>query len=331
MILKATSWTMLFFLLAGSVLGGGFNTVAKGPMHFTGQTPLQTMRLDIVPTRHKLLGYGETELSLYNSWTNRWNNSPEFLVDVEIIQNIFEFSIGLGNSTEAGFSLPVITRTGGHLDRFIMDFHNVFRLEQAGRDQYPTNDMSFRFYSDDTGEWTVLLDENDQRTILGDLSLFSRTQIYHGQGWLKSMMLTVLFRFPTSNDRTYYGSAGTDAAISLASFHHLRPFYIYTTAGYGMFGSGSIPGADLRSYQWTLFGAVEWPITGNYSLIIQEMSNSGVAKTYYDFNRPTHELVIGAKHYLTSRLMLEYGVMENLFNFENSVDLGFNFAVTYRP
>ena len=66
-------------------------------------------------------------------------------------------------------------------------------------------------------------------------------------------------------------------------------------------------------------------------MIVQELSNSGVARDYYDFSLPTHELLIGAKQKLFDNLTLEYGVIENLFIFENSIDFGISFGISYRP
>jgi len=145
------------------------------------------------------------------------------------------------------------------------------------------------------------------------------------------VLFTALFRFPTASDRTYYGTGGTDAAFSLATMHYLKPFYLYTTLGYGMYGSGNALGIELRPYQWTFFGAVEWPVSRHLSFIVQELSNTGVAIDYYDFSLPTHELLIGAKQRLSNHLMLQYGVIENLFVFENSVDFGLSFGISYRP
>jgi len=330
MVLRFTYWFVFLVAVLGSAYGGNRPVYNKGPLHFTGQSPLQTLRLDIVPTRHEILRPKAMEFDFFNSWTNRWNKSREFLIDIEIIQNIFDYSIGVGYGTEVGASIPLITRTGGQLDKFIINFHDMFNLEQAGRNEHPRNSLSASYYIDETGEWVVLLEDKDKGTVLGDLSVFARSQIYQSQGWLKSLMLTVLFRFPTSTDRIYYGSGGTDAAFSLASKHRFNPFIVYTTLGYGMFGSGSQYGVDLRPYQWTFFAALEWPVTKNMSIIVQELSNSGTTKEYYDFNRPTHELLLGVKQYLSPRLLLEYSLMENLFNFENSIDFGLNFGLTYR-
>jgi hypothetical protein len=321
---------VVIFVITPVVSWGG-EPIAKGPLQIVGETPLQTMRLNSVPERHDILPTGRYELSLKNAWTNRWNNTPSFLLDLEVIQNNFGFTIGVGHRAELGLSIPIITRTGGGMDRIIADFHNLLHIDQEGRTDYPYNSMMIRYYNVQTGKWMVLLNKNDQGTALGDASLTFRTQIYRGSGWLRSVLFTGLLRFPTSNDRTYYGTGGTDFAVSLATMHYLKPFYLYSTLGYGRYGSGNALGIGLRPYQLTFFGAVEWPVSRDFSFVVQELSNSGVAKDYYDFSSPTHELLIGAKQRLSSHLMLQYGVIENLFVFENSVDFGLSLGVSYRP
>lgn len=321
---------VVLFVMMPAVSRGG-EPIPKGPLQIVGETPLQTMRLNSVPERHDILSTGRYELSLTNAWTNRWNNTPSFLLDLEVIQDNLGFDIGVGHRMELGLSIPIITRTGGGLDRIIADFHSLLHIDQEGRTDYPYNSMTVRYYNARTGEWSVLLNKNDQGTALGDASLTIRTQIYRGSGWLRSVLFTGLFRFPTASDRTYYGTGGTDFAFSLATMHYMKPFYLYTTLGYGRYGSGNALGIELRPYQLTFFGAVEWPVSRSLSLVIQELSNSGVAMDYYDFSSPTHELLIGAKQRLSNHLTLQYGVIENLFVFENSVDFGLSFGVSYRP
>lgn len=311
--------------------GNTIDSCAMGPLSIVGQSPLQTLRLDMVPSRHTILGYGQMEFSLSNAWTNRWNNTPSFLIDLEMIQNVFAFSIGVGNDNELGFSIPVLTRTGGGLDRFIVKFHDVLNLDQEGRNEYPYDMVGIRQYNIHTGEWETVLDNTDQKTAMGDLSVKFRSQLYRGGGRLRSVLMTALMRLPTSTDRIFYGTGGIDAAFSLSTAHYLRPLFVYTTLGYSVYGSGNIMGVDLSPYQWTLFAAVEWHVSGSFSLIVQQMSNSGVAEDYYDFSQPTHELLIGAKQRVSDRLTLEYGVVENLFIYENSVDFGLSVGLTYRP
>ena len=90
-----------------------------GPINFTGQTPLQTLRLDIVPTRLDLLSYGQIEISMFNNITNRWNRTSRYLLDLEVSQNIFSFSLGLGGGFEIATELPILSLSGGFLDRFL--------------------------------------------------------------------------------------------------------------------------------------------------------------------------------------------------------------------
>lgn len=136
-------------------------------------------------------------------------------------------------------------------------------------------------------------------------------------------------RLPTALQREYYGSGGVDGAISLAGTHRSGPIYLYTTLGYGVYGSGSLFDIELRPYQWTFFAAVEYPVSKKISLIAQQLSNSGVAAAFEGFADPTHELILGVKHVVSPHLMLEYGIVENLLNFRNSVDFGLIFGLRY--
>jgi len=302
-----------------------------GPLYITGQTPLQTLRLDIVPTRLDILDYGQAEYSLFNNVTNRWNRTSSYLLDLEVVQNIFIFNLGLGGGFEIGAELPVLSLSGGNMDRFIMDFHDGFGLGQADRSDRPLNAMTVS-YMDENGETVVILDEDDRGTIIGDVSVTGKYQLINGNNkWFNTVVVTVLMRFPTATERFYYGSGGIDGAVSLAARHRINPFYLYTTVGYGIYGSGTYFGLDLRPYQWTFFSALEWPVHKRFSLVIQQLVNSGVARGQDSFSDPTWELVLGAKHYIGKGLYLEYGITENLFFFSNSNDFGLSLGMTFLP
>ena len=320
--------TFLMFLSPGAQAGQ--LAFGKGPMHITGQTPLHTLRLDVVPTRYDILDAGQAEISAFNSLTNRWNVTDHYLLDIEIVQNIVGITVGMSKGTELGVTVPFISFSGGCLDRFIIDFHNRLGLGQAGRIGYPSNSMQVSLIGE-SGDSLVVLDNNDRKTILGDVSLFARSRIYRGESRLRSLIFTALLRFPTACRRGYYGSGGADGAFSISSSHRINRLFLYTTLGYGIYGSGSLIGLDLRPYQWTLFAALEVPVNKNISVIVQQLSNSGAARDCYEFSKPTHELTIGVKQYVSRRIVLEYGIIENLFSFRNSVDFGLNFSIIYRP
>ncbi|MEZ5359190.1 MAG: DUF3187 family protein [Candidatus Zixiibacteriota bacterium] len=299
-----------------------------GPLHITGQTPLQTLRLDVVPARPAVLQEGQVEFSQFNTWTNRWNKTEHYILDLEIIQNIFSASTGIGNNLEVGVSVPMLSRFGGKLDKFISHFHDSFGLGQSDRDKFPENNILVSYVDEASGDTIIVLDKSKQGTIIGDISLTSRWQAFLGDSWLKSVMVSGLLRFPTASERDFYGSGGIDVALSVSAVQKLAPLYVYSTVGFGRYGSRSIYDIDMRGHQWTFFTAVEWAAKQNFSLIIQGMANSGTTRRDNEFSQPTYELVLGAKHRLFHGVLLEYGLMENLFFFNNSNDFGINLGIT---
>lgn len=311
---------------AGAQVGEG----PRGPMHISGQTPLQTRKLDMVPTRPGILREGEWNIALFSGLANRWNNTQNYLIDCEVFQNQFEIGLGVGGNTEIGLEIPVLTRSGGCLDQLIVDFHRMFDLGQAGRTEYP-NDQLRMSYINSEGKRVIVLDNDDRKTALGDISFLTRTQVFSGKGRLSPVLFTALLRFPTTSDRDFYGSSGIDGAFGLSSSYQIHPFYIYGTIGYGIYGSGKQYGIALRPYQWTFFGALEWVTGKSSSLVLQQLVNSGMAEDFYDFSRPTYEVTLGLKKNLSQHLMLEFGLLENVFIFDNSIDFGISSALTYHP
>ncbi len=319
---------ILIIFMTGTVLAD--TPPGLGPMHITGQTPLQTLRLNVVPSRHTILADGKLEISLHSTLTNRWNIAERYLLDVEVFQTNVALFTGIDDDAELGIEIPIMRRSGGHLDGFIQRFHDKFGLSQSGRTYFPEDNLNVT-YINDFGERVTVMDNNDVGIVIGDISIIWNQVFHQGAGWLKSVMFTGLIRVPTSTDRSFYGSGGIDGAVSFSSAQRLTPFYLYTTIGYGRYGSGRLMDIALKPYQWTFFAALEYPVTRRFSIILQEMTNTGVAADFDDFSDPTYELVLGFKHAISDRLLLEYGVTENIFIFRNSIDFGLNFALSYRP
>jgi hypothetical protein len=54
----------------------------------------------------------------------------------------------------------------------------------------------------------------------------------------------------------------------------------------------------------------------------------GLAKDYYQFSKRTFEMMVGYKRRIGDRLIVEIGYLNNLFNFDNSPDMGIHLGLT---
>ena len=85
----------------------------------------------------------------------------------------------------------------------------------------------------------------------------------------------------------------------------------------------------LEQWHFSALLAVEYhPKTSRHSWISQLIIERGIAMEFSEFTSNTYELIFAYKRSLSDNMTLEIGILENLFFFDNSPDVGFHFGIT---
>ena len=65
------------------------------------------------------------------------------------------------------------------------------------------------------------------------------------------------------------------------------------------------------------------PRPGRPALVLAQIFlNTGAAKSFGDFSSPATEVTLGIKYLVASRTAIEFGLIENVFTFDNSPGFG---------
>ena len=67
---------------------------------------------------------------------------------------------------------------------------------------------------------------------------------------------------------------------------------------------------------------LEYQYTPSLSLIAQYLGSSPVAKDYFAFSGPTHEVSVGFKWHIMRYTTVEFALVENILIFDNNADIG---------
>ena len=89
------------------------------------------------------------------TWTNVWSNDSEFLLDYEMLDTLVGFGYGFNNNFGVGAFLDNRSYFGGLMDDFIEGFHNMFGIDQDGRDKAPSGRSVIQLKDPETGEVTA--------------------------------------------------------------------------------------------------------------------------------------------------------------------------------
>ena len=300
-----------------------------GPLTLRGQSPFQLLRLGVAPWALDGLHRGEWKAQGLATWTNRWAVDPQYYkVDTEVLRFAFLLDYGISDNLHARIEVPLCWRGPGVMDRFIEGFHKTFGISNAHRQDFPRDDFDIYFVNDE--HHIFRLDESGAGVGFEDVVLSLTYRIMAGKGLWPDLGVMVNMKLPTSDSTSLFGTDAIDVGASVSAAKAWHPIFVYCGLGFSQFGEDEIAGIPMRQYQGTFLLAVEWAFSERFSVLLQELSNTGPADQYFEFSASTHEATLGIKAVVWERLLLELGLIENLFFFKNSPDFGIHFGLSYR-
>lgn len=298
-----------------------------GPLLLRGQSAFQSLRLSLIPMGVGDLEKGHWQAEVTTTWTNHWAwKQNKYLVDGEFLNTGFYLKYAVTDWLHMRLEIPFLIRGGGFMDGAIMWFHDTFGFGQMGRDEFPKDQFRIVLWRKDGTIYTL---DNRQGWIgLEDVVLSASFLLSQGSAWLPRMSVSTHLKFPTGDKETLFGSGGLDGGVSLCMAKRIWRLYGYVGLQYTHFSGDEIAGIRMRPYQISVFSSVEYPWTDRFSIILQEVMNTGAAKDFYQFSETTNEITFGMKAEFLPDTFLEFGLMENLFHFDNSPDFGLHFGLS---
>jgi hypothetical protein len=209
-----------------------------------------------------------------------------------------------------------------------MWFHRTFGIGQVGRDLFPKDTFHIIFWRKDGTQFE--LDNSDSGVDMEDMVLSTSFHVTKGGTWLPDTSLILHLKLPTGDREELYGSGSLDGGLSLCLSKRISRLYGYLEVQYCYFGSNELAGIPMRDYQVAILTALEYPWTEHFSIVLQALMNSGAAKDFYQFSDPTYEVIIGLKAEFIHNTFFEFGLIENVFYFDNSPDFGLHFGLAHK-
>ncbi len=331
LLVSAASGTTLIWTPEGyRGLSICFSHVGYGPLKIQSQSPFQALRLSLLPRTPSTLARGQWEVGGSGTWVNVWGEeNGEYLLDYEMLQTAVTMAHGLTDTVQIEAALVSRSRFGGEMDGFVQGFHNVFGIDQGGRDEVPKGDFSFRIEpgADHPG---VSLDSGDRGVFSTSLQVSLQHTVTCGTRHLPAFSYAVTVRSAPWNSPDLEGSQGLDLGFSVALARRFGRFYLYETLGYAWFGGEEFRQIALEKTQWTSLTALEWRFAPRMSAVAQYLLTTGAASDLGAFSDPSNEITFGWKWEVAQNTLLEAGLIENVITFDNSPDFGFHAGITHR-
>ena len=355
--------TALFFFLLGPGAAVAQDTAQPaypkfGLLRARDLTPFGFLRLDMRPAHAVSAPAGtwgvEVELDYQNTWVMSDNvkdylNSLQgrraigpaevqairalpgeaYLVDLELGLLDVTFHRALTDNWGAYASVRAVDYTGGFLDGGIEAFHKTFGIPAAGRPAVNRNDINVIFNLKDTQMFQPdIPDGGVLDPVLGLRYSFARNPTR----W--NVVIEGAVKVPVGGTRPFLstGHADVGTQITLQRFMERHAVYASLAAVYAKVsdvvttvGTKVVPTAIVGyEYSWTERTNLNAQFYASPSVFSHKDTDLD------ELLRPKYQVSLGVRHRIGASV-LSFGFTENIANFNNTPDIGFQLGWAYSP
>ena len=297
-----------------------------GKIDLRSQSPVQTLRFTL-----PLLIPGDIQagcgLHIANTWTNVWANESEYLLDYEMSETLVTVTYGFNE--RFGVSLAFENRNyfGGKMDGLIQGFHDLFNIDQEGRDDVSKNRKVIQRFDPKTGQ---LLSETSAEDLEnnGMVFLMSYTLTPGTKVWPSANIFGAV-RYGLTCADLCKDNHPVDVGLGLGlAKRWSEKWYTYASLGYTHYESRDprepAPGVTPMDFEDTAFTGLfvlSWHYTPTFAILAQYLYSGPSIKNIDGLDEPSHEVHVGFK-WKTKYGLIEFALIENVITMSNSPDFG---------
>lgn len=149
-------------------------------------------------------------VSLSHSSVFMTKSSPAWSVqlDMELTELNLIYKKTIGNLTELGIEIPVLSLNSGFMDSFLDTYHKAFGFPDYGRSSRPRSEFLYEVRKNGV----LIVKGENGKTDIGDIRLTAKRVVLNGDPVIS---LKADVEFPTGDASSGYGSGSVDAGIAV--------------------------------------------------------------------------------------------------------------------
>ena len=226
-----------------------------------------------LPARLPAAGSGRftADVNWSNSADDDFSNSHGFTMDAETQDVRFRLEYAFGKDWAGLVEIPWRHLSGGTLDGFIENWHDLFGLSNGSRDHMPKDRLLIEYQQDDQ----VRLQVDDSASGIADVPVALGYQINATERNAFAAWLTV--DIPTGDSDGLLGSGALDAALSVAGQSQLAEHWqVFGQLDAVWLGQGDILPQYQQNFAWAGLAGVSWNAWRSLDLTVQVYANSRI-------------------------------------------------------
>jgi hypothetical protein len=257
------------------LLGFFASDAGAEPLLTRNQNPLLLPYGLPLPLPARLPANGAGRYGLNVNWSNAANletsGASEFTLDSESVDVRLRLEHAFGDRWAAMIELPWRSLSGGSLDGFIENWHDLFGLPQGPRRHMPKDRLLIDYQQ--SGE--TLLHVEDSSSGIADTPLGVGYQLLSTEAQALSTWLTV--KAPTGDSDDLLGSGAADVALSVAGEMQVaKSWQLFGQLDAVWLGDGDILPQYQQSFVVAGLAGVTWNAWRALDLTVQFYANSQV-------------------------------------------------------
>ena len=296
------------------------------PLLTRNQNPLTLPYGLPTPLPARLPSAGSGRLTLDVNWANSANlessGDYDFTMDAESLEARLRLEHAVGSQWAAMIEVPWRNLSGGSLDGFIDNWHDLFGLPQGPRKNMPDD----RLLIDYQRHGEALLHVDDSGSGIADIPIGIGYQAYASDERALGAWLTV--KLPVGDSDYLLGSGATDVALSVAGETRLAEnWLLFGQVDAVWLGDGDILPQYQDSFAWSGLAGVSWNAWRTLDLTVQFQANSQVFDLPVDgLSGDAVILGYGGSYRTKGGWRFDFGMSEDI-QVDASPDATFYFAV----
>ena len=297
-----------------------------GKIDLRSQSPAQSLRFTL-----PLLIPGDIEpgwgVRISSTWSNVWANESEYLLDYEMSDTIVTVTYAFNKRFSLSLDFENRNYFGGKMDGFIQGFHDLFGIDQDGRDDVSKNRKVIQRFDPKTGQ--MLSETSAEELENNGIAVLINYNLTHGTKiWPSANVFGgVRYGLKCANLCTNHHPVDAGFGIGLAK-RWSKKWYTYAALGYTLYESrdtrepalGVTP-MEFENNAVTGLFVLSWHYTPTFSILAQYLYSGASIRNIDGLDEASHEVHFGFK-WKTKYGMMEFALIENVITMSNSPDFG---------
>ncbi|MBY5993057.1 DUF3187 family protein [Ferrimonas balearica] len=307
----------------------GLSAAETDPLWARSQAPIKSLMLSPIarPTEYKpkefLMAASVNPGSVFA--TDKALDDPEKPYHYELDYYTVEYRLDLRYNPSRRWQLSASyahrTTDDAHLDQLTLSFHKLFGIDQNGRDRVPKHR-----YLIDLPMQGERREDFKNRTFAHQFELAASFLAY--EYFRHQVAVTASMQY---NDQRFIERQGDhlDLGLQLDYSYEWRDHRVNAMLAYLHTGAEQLLGTDTVQNLGHAAMGYRYRLTPRHFLFLEYQFAQGALDGLGPMQDPVHEVNLGYR-YQRGELGLDFVMMENALNADNSADIAFNFRVSYR-